>query len=143
MTNGSPSFLRQGDSNVFKKYSQMKPMKREALEKLDRMACERSGLQEVGLTDGFGYSFTTVGSKEQTSEVKGLWEVFCNQSTDTFGWLAQLVRASALQAEGPRFEPATAHQRFTNHQRTARHQFRQGSESRNAYLTRFVGECFL
>src|SRR5205807_4703577 len=28
------------------------------------------------------------------------------------GRLAQLVRASALQAEGPRFEPATAHQAF-------------------------------
>jgi hypothetical protein len=28
------------------------------------------------------------------------------------GRLAQLVRASALQAEGPRFEPASAHQMF-------------------------------
>ena len=28
------------------------------------------------------------------------------------GRLAQLVRASALQAEGPRFEPATAHQKI-------------------------------
>ena len=34
--------LRQGDSKVFKKYSQMKlQMKREALAKLDRRACER------------------------------------------------------------------------------------------------------
>ena len=85
MTNGSPSFLRQGDSNVFKKYSQMKPMKREALEKLDRMACERSGLQQVGLTDGFWYSFATVGSRERISKVKALWEVFYNQSTRSGG----------------------------------------------------------
>ena len=85
LTNGSPSFLRQGDSNVFKKYSQMKPMKREALEKLDRMACERSGLQQVGLTDGFWYSFATVGSRERISKVKALWEVFYNQSTRSGG----------------------------------------------------------
>ena len=51
----------------------------------------------------------TVGPEKQNSEVKGFWEVFYNQSTDAFGRLAQLVRASALQAEGPRFEPATAH----------------------------------
>ena len=36
--------LRQGDAKVFKKYSQMKlQMKREALERLDRHANERSG----------------------------------------------------------------------------------------------------
>ena len=87
----------------------MKPMKREALEKLDRMACERSGLQQVGLTDGFWYSFATVGSNEQSLEAKGFWEVFYNQSIVSFGRLAQLVRASVLQAESPRFEPATAH----------------------------------
>ena len=35
--------LRQGDSHIFKKYSQMKPqMKREALEKINRRANEMS-----------------------------------------------------------------------------------------------------
>jgi len=37
--------LRQGDSQVFKKYSQMKlQMKREALDKINRRANEMSGV---------------------------------------------------------------------------------------------------
>jgi len=37
--------LRQGDSQVFKKYSQMKlQMKREALDKINRLANEMSGV---------------------------------------------------------------------------------------------------
>jgi integrase len=40
--------LRQGDTKVFKKYSQMKlQMKREALEKIDRQANEAKGLDTV------------------------------------------------------------------------------------------------
>jgi hypothetical protein len=49
--------LRQGDSKVFKKYSQMKlTMKREALEKLNRLASEMSvgGAQPVPQTGDFG-----------------------------------------------------------------------------------------
>jgi hypothetical protein len=41
---GDPT-LRQGDSKVFKKYSQMKlQMKREALQKLNRTANEGAGV---------------------------------------------------------------------------------------------------
>ena len=41
--------LRQGDAQVFKKYSQMKlQMKREALQKIDRTANERGVLRQVG-----------------------------------------------------------------------------------------------
>jgi integrase len=49
--------LRQGDSQVFKKYSQMKlQMKREALEKLNRRANEMTGTlcQNLPVNDGFG-----------------------------------------------------------------------------------------
>jgi integrase len=49
--------LRQGDSQVFKKYSQMKlQMKREALEKLNRQANEMTGTlcQNLPVTEGFG-----------------------------------------------------------------------------------------
>jgi len=48
--------LRQGDSQVFKKYSQMKlQMKREALEKLNRQANEMAGTvcQNVPVVNGF------------------------------------------------------------------------------------------
>jgi hypothetical protein len=45
--------LRQGDSQVFKKYSQMKlQMKREALDKINRRANEMSGvLTQQGPSD--------------------------------------------------------------------------------------------
>jgi integrase len=49
--------LRQGDSQVFKKYSQMKlQMKREALEKLNRQANEMMGTlcQKLPVNEGFG-----------------------------------------------------------------------------------------
>jgi len=49
--------LRQGDSQVFKKYSQMKlQMKREALEKLNRQANEMTGklCQNFPFNEGFG-----------------------------------------------------------------------------------------
>ncbi len=49
--------LRQGDSQVFKKYSQMKlQMKREALEKLNRQANEMTGTlcQKLPVNEGFG-----------------------------------------------------------------------------------------
>jgi len=49
--------LRQGDSQVFKKYSQMKlQMRREALEKLNRQANEMAGTlcQNLPVTEGFG-----------------------------------------------------------------------------------------
>jgi integrase len=49
--------LRQGDSQVFKKYSQMKlQMKREALEKLNRQANEMTGklCQNLPFNEGFG-----------------------------------------------------------------------------------------
>jgi integrase len=49
--------LRQGDSQVFKKYSQMKlQMKREALEKLNRQANEMKGTlcQNLPFNEGFG-----------------------------------------------------------------------------------------
>jgi integrase len=53
--------LRQGDSQVFKKYSQMKlQMKREALEKLNRQANEMTGTlcQNVPANGGFGTVLT-------------------------------------------------------------------------------------
>jgi len=49
--------LRQGDSQVFKKYSQMKlQVKREALEKLNRQANEMTGTlcQNLPVNEGFG-----------------------------------------------------------------------------------------
>jgi hypothetical protein len=49
--------LRQGDSQVFKKYSQMKlQMKREALPKLNRQANEMAETlcQNSSAVDGFG-----------------------------------------------------------------------------------------
>jgi integrase len=58
--------LRQGDSQVFKKYSQMKlAMKREAHEKLNRLANEMSvgEAQPVPAKRGFWYSFGTVMTK--------------------------------------------------------------------------------
>jgi hypothetical protein len=46
--------LRQGDSMVFKKYSQMKlAMKREALQKLNRYASEEGQRFDTGRTEGF------------------------------------------------------------------------------------------
>jgi len=43
--------LRQGDSAVFKKYSQMKlQMKREALQKLNRQANELGSRSDTGLS---------------------------------------------------------------------------------------------
>jgi hypothetical protein len=48
--------LRQGDSQVFKKYSQMKlQMKREALDKINRRANEMPGVlaQQVAGDGGF------------------------------------------------------------------------------------------
>jgi hypothetical protein len=45
--------LRQGDSQVFKKYSQMKlAMKREAMEKLNRLANEMTVGEEQSVTPG-------------------------------------------------------------------------------------------
>ena len=55
--------LRQGDANVFKKYSQMKlQMKREALAKLNGQA------NEAG--PGFGTVLATVEAKEQRERWK-------------------------------------------------------------------------
>lgn len=53
--------LRQGDSQVFKKYSQMKlQMRREALEKLNRQANEMKGTlcQNLSVNEGFGTVLT-------------------------------------------------------------------------------------
>jgi integrase len=53
--------LRQGDAQVFKKYSQMKlQMKREALEKLNRQASEMGDrlCQKIPVTGGFGTVLT-------------------------------------------------------------------------------------
>jgi hypothetical protein len=51
--------LRQGDAQVFKKYSQMKlQMKREALQKLNRTANESAGVWDR--PGEFWYSFGTV-----------------------------------------------------------------------------------
>jgi len=53
--------LRQGDAQVFKKYSQMKlQMKREALEKLNRHAGEMADrlCQKIPVTGGFGAVLT-------------------------------------------------------------------------------------
>jgi uncharacterized protein YbjQ (UPF0145 family) len=53
--------LRQGDSQVFKKYSQMKlQMRREALEKLNRQANEMKDTlcQNAILNGGFGTVLT-------------------------------------------------------------------------------------
>jgi len=63
--------LRQGDSQVFKKYSQMKlQMKREALEKLNRQANEMSGTlcQNVPLTKDFD---TVLAQKQLKGEDLG------------------------------------------------------------------------
>jgi len=60
--------LRQGDSQVFKKYSQMKlQMKREALEKLNRQANEMAGslCQNLAVNEGFG---TVLAQKELKQE---------------------------------------------------------------------------
>jgi hypothetical protein len=57
--------LRQGDSQVFKKYSQMKlAMKREAMEKLNRLANEMTvGEAQSVPVAGFWNSFGTAGSR--------------------------------------------------------------------------------
>jgi len=48
--------LRQGDSQVFKKYSQMKlQMRREALDKLNRQANEMTGTLCQNLTANGGF----------------------------------------------------------------------------------------
>jgi hypothetical protein len=59
--------LRQGDSQVFKKYSQMKlQMKREALDKINRRANEMSGvLTQQGSGDrGFDTVLTQYEGKQ-------------------------------------------------------------------------------
>ena len=54
--------LRQGDAQVFKKYSQMKlQMKREALKKMNRQANDFFWYR-LGSVLGFWYSFGTVGT---------------------------------------------------------------------------------
>jgi len=60
--------LRQGDSQVFKKYSQMKlQMKREALEKLNRQANEMKAevCQNTPVNLGCGTVLTQKRSKEE------------------------------------------------------------------------------
>ena len=60
--------LRQGDSQVFKKYSQMKlQMKREALEKLNRQANEMTGTlcQKLPVNEGFGTVLAQQSLKEE------------------------------------------------------------------------------
>ena len=46
-------WLRQGDAKVFKKYSQMKLMKREALVKLNRQANEQNLDQKIDQNIGY------------------------------------------------------------------------------------------
>jgi hypothetical protein len=65
--------LRQGNSDVFKKYSQMKlGMKREALEKLNRRANEMTlgEAQTASVHGGVWYSFGTVIMEQQRN---GFW----------------------------------------------------------------------
>jgi len=62
--------LRQGDSQVFKKYSQMKlQMKREALEKINRRANEMSGVLTQQDSDDRG--FDTVGDASTQKYCQG------------------------------------------------------------------------
>ena len=63
--------LRQGNSDVFKKYSQVKlTMKREALEKLNRLANEMAVRTAQTAPIGFWYSFGTVKAKMRRN---GFW----------------------------------------------------------------------
>jgi hypothetical protein len=75
--------LRQGDAQVFKKYSQMKlKMKREALEKLNRrvneMLAEKAGAQSDTVTVQWArewQGFDTVEAKNHGFEVERRWKV--------------------------------------------------------------------
>ena len=66
--------LRQGDSKVFKKYSQMKlAMEREALQKLNRYASEEGKRFDTGgRTEGFDTVLIQFGTKDQDEQGRGV-----------------------------------------------------------------------
>ena len=85
--------LRQGDSQVFKKYSQMKlQMKREALDKINRRANEMSGvLTQQGPGDkGFDTVLTQSGVKSGFSEFSSGRKYFRIKGSSRCGRVAQL-----------------------------------------------------
>jgi integrase len=80
--------LRQGDAQVFKKYSQMKlTMKREALEKLNRLANEMTvgEAQPIPAGGGFWNSFGSVLTNMRRNEFWYRWKCFRMNGTPSVG----------------------------------------------------------
>jgi hypothetical protein len=107
--------LRQGDSHIFKKYSQMKlQMKREALEKINRRANEMSLIPAWILALPWFSERVLAQLEAKLGGFLGArdWEVLYNEYALHCRGVAQPGSAPALGAGGPEFKSRRPDQKY-------------------------------